>query len=51
VTPCDHFADDPGAKDVRIRLAKVCSFLAQWGTKSVDDDDITHGIFSVRNPE
>ena len=31
MTSCDHFTDNPGAKHVRIRLAKVCSFLAQWG--------------------
>src|SRR5688572_28775049 len=43
----DDFAYDPGTQYFRIRLAKVCAFLTQRGSKSVDDDHVAHRAISI----
>ena len=47
----DNFAYDPGTQYFRIRLAKVCSFLAQRGSKPVDDDHVAHRAISIHKSE
>jgi hypothetical protein len=48
MAPRDHFTDHPRAEHLGIRLLKVCAFFAQGSAESIDNDDLTHGAFSVR---
>jgi hypothetical protein len=51
VAPCDHFADGPGAKHLGVSFPKIGALLAQGGAEPIDNDDLTHVAFSVRNTE